>query len=219
MTIQRIVFSVNEQSTSKEWHAALDIGGRGLRAKIDTGASSNVISINDYNILSKAQPTQCMNKCHTKLMSYGGHNLSVKGKVTYTAEYKRNYYPIEFVIVNERAPALLGLETSIELGLVNRVNQVDKEESVLDEFKYMFQGLGRLKQKHSIRLKPEREPVIHPARIVPYRLQEQFDKTLSDMESNKIITKVTEPTEWVNPIVTVRKPSGVLRICLDPLEL
>ena len=39
------------------------------------------------------------------------------------------------------------------------------------------------------------------------------------MVQNKIITKVTEPTEWVNPIVTVRKPSGDLRICLDPLEL
>ena len=46
--------------------------------KIDTGASCNVISINDYDVLSKAQPTQCMNKCNTKLMSYGGHNLSVK---------------------------------------------------------------------------------------------------------------------------------------------
>ena len=133
-----IVFSVNEQSTSKEWHAVLDIGGRGLRAKIDTGASCNVISINDYKILSKAQPAQCMNKCHTKCMSYGGHNLSVKGKVTYTAEYRRKYYPIEFVIVNERAPALLGLEPSIELGLVKRVNQVEKEESVLDEFKDVF---------------------------------------------------------------------------------
>ena len=186
-----LVFSVNEQSTRKEWHAVLDIGGRGLRAKIDTCASCNVISINDYDILSDAQPTQCMNKCQTKLMSYGGHNLTVKGKVTYTAEYKRKYYPIEFVIVNERAPALLGLETSIELGLVKRVNQVDREESVLDEFKDVFQGLGRLKQKHSIRLKPECEPVIHPARRVPYRLQEQFDKTLSDMESNKLITKVT----------------------------
>ena len=160
-----------------------------------------------------------MNKCHTKLLSYGGHNLSVKGKVTYIADYKRKYYPIEFVIVNERAPALLGLETSIKLGLVKRVNQVDKEESVLDEFKYVFQGLGRLKQKHSIRLKPECEPVIHPARRVSYRLQEQFDETLSDMASSEIITKVTEPTEWVNPIVTVRKPSGALRICLDPLEL
>ena len=39
------------------------------------------------------------------------------------------------------------------------------------------------------------------------------------MESNEIITKVTEPTGWVNPIVTVQKPSDALRICLDPLEL
>ena len=153
-----------------------------------------------------------MNKCHTKLLSYGGHNLSVKAKVTYTAEYKRKYYPIEFVIVNERAPAILGLETSIKTGLAKRVNQMNKEESVLDEFKSVFQGLGRLKQTHSIRLKPECEPVIHPARRVPYRLQEQFDKTLSDMVRSEIITKVTEPTEWVNPIVTVRKPSGALRI-------
>ena len=104
-----IVFSVNEQSTRKEWHAVLDICGRGLWAKIDTGAWCNVISINYYDILSIAQPTQCMNKCHTKLMSYGGHRLSVNDKVTYTAEYKRKYYPIKFVIVNERAPALLGL--------------------------------------------------------------------------------------------------------------
>ena len=48
----------------------LDIGGRGLRAKIDTGASCNVISINDYKILSKAQPAQCI-KCHTKLCPMG----------------------------------------------------------------------------------------------------------------------------------------------------
>ena len=46
-----IMFSVNGQSTSKEWHAVLDIGGRGLRAKIDTGASCNVISINNYDII------------------------------------------------------------------------------------------------------------------------------------------------------------------------
>ena len=83
------MFSVNEQSTSKQLHTVLDIGGKGLRAKIDTGASCNVISINDYDILSKAQPTQSMHKYHTKLMSNGGHNLSMNGKVTYTAEYKR----------------------------------------------------------------------------------------------------------------------------------
>ena len=54
----------------------------GLWEKIYTGASCTVISIDYYDILSKAQPAQCMNKYHTKLMSYGGHNFSVKCKVT-----------------------------------------------------------------------------------------------------------------------------------------
>ena len=61
--------------------------------------------------------------------------------------------------------------------------------------------------------------MIHQARRVPYRLQKQFDKMLSDMEWEKIVTNITELTEWVNPLVTVRESSGTLRICLDPLEL
>ena len=34
-----------------------------------------------------------------------------------------------------------------------------------------------------------------------------------------IINKVEQPTEWVNPIVVVRKPNGDVRICLDPVDL
>ena len=37
MTVSAAVFSVDESCTSKEWHAVLDIGGRGLKVKIDTG--------------------------------------------------------------------------------------------------------------------------------------------------------------------------------------
>ena len=34
-----------------------------------------------------------------------------------------------------------------------------------------------------------------------------------------IINKIEQPTEWVNPIVVVRKPNGDVRICLDPVDL
>lgn len=37
---------------------------------------------------------------------------------------------------------------------------------------------------------------------------------------NKIITKVTEPTEWVNTLVVVEKAqNSKLRVCLDPRDL
>lgn len=43
---------------------------------------------------------------------------------------------------------------------------------------------------------------------------------LDGMEKNKIISKVTEPTEWVNALVVVKKPKArKLRVCLDPRPL
>ena len=39
------------------------------------------------------------------------------------------------------------------------------------------------------------------------------------MERDQVISKVTEPTDWVNSLVTVEKPNGSLRVCLDPKDL
>ena len=40
------------------------------------------------------------------------------------------------------------------------------------------------------------------------------------MQRDNIITKVTEPTDWVNSIVVAEKPkTGKLRVCLDPKAL
>ena len=34
-----------------------------------------------------------------------------------------------------------------------------------------------------------------------------------------VIEPISEPAEWVNPLVTVEKPSRKLRVCLDPKDL
>ena len=39
------------------------------------------------------------------------------------------------------------------------------------------------------------------------------------MEAEGVVVKVVEPTEWVNSMVTVVKPNGKLRICIDPKDL
>ena len=39
------------------------------------------------------------------------------------------------------------------------------------------------------------------------------------MEKLGVITRQKEPTPWVNSMVTVVKPNGDIRICIDPRDL
>jgi len=34
-----------------------------------------------------------------------------------------------------------------------------------------------------------------------------------------VIKEITEPTEWVNAVVLIRKSNGQIRVCLDPRNL
>ena len=39
------------------------------------------------------------------------------------------------------------------------------------------------------------------------------------LKKQGIIEKVDKPTDWVSHLVIVKKPSGKLRLCLDPHHL
>lgn len=48
---------------------------------------------------------------------------------------------------------------------------------------------------------------------------EEFQAELEKIEKRWIISKVTEPTEWVNSYVTVMKKNGDIRGCLGLSQL
>lgn len=50
-------------------------------------------------------------------------------------------------------------------------------------------------------------------------MEDKVKQELQRMEDEHVIAKVTEPTDWVSPIVIVTKKDGSLRICLDPRKL
>lgn len=49
---------------------------------------------------------------------------------------------------------------------------------------------------------------------IPIPLLPQVEEELKRMEENGIIEHVTEPTEWVAPMVPVVKPTGKVKICM-----
>ena len=61
--------------------------------------------------------------------------------------------------------------------------------------------------------------MVEPCRKIPFAQHDKLKAELERMEAMGVITKIHEPTEWVNSFVPVTKPNGKLRVCLDPRHL
>ena len=204
------------KTKAKVWNIILDIGGRGLKAKIDTGATCNILPFTAYRVLCASPPTPT----EVQLTAYGGTKLDVCGKTTMEATFQGVTRRMEFIIVRENVETLIGLPSITDLGLIQQTLAVDATgdtPTAISEFKDVFKGLGRLPGEYSIKLKTNAQPVIQPARRVPFRYRQELKSQLDEMEKQGIIAKVTEATNWVSPIVLVTKPGkDKLRICIDP---
>ena len=61
--------------------------------------------------------------------------------------------------------------------------------------------------------------MVHAPRKVPIELKAKLQAELCEMESQDIIARVTQLTDWVNSLVIREKENGRLRLCLDPKDL
>ena len=91
--------------------------------------------------------------------------------------------------------------------------------AVKAEYPDVFQGLGRLKDSYSIEIDESVRPVVHAPRRVPVPMREKVRKKLDELECDGVLTPVTEASDWVSSMVIVQKPSGQIRICIDPKDL
>ena len=83
----------------------------------------------------------------------------------------------------------------------------------------VFGGLGAIPGEYKIRISADAVPQVIPPRKIPIAKQEAVKKELDRMQSMQVITPVTDPTDWVNSMAVVDKPSQKGRICVDPLHL
>ena len=137
---------------------------------------------------------------------------------------------MKFHVVDIDAPPVLSAQTCKELGLVKRIHAVQRcrpedcqtpspePHDILEAYPDLFDGLGCLPKEHTIKVDPSVTPVVHPPRRVPLALKERIKEELKRMEVAGVIVKETDPTDWVNSMVTVVKPNKI-RICIDPRDL
>ena len=195
---------------------------------MDSG--TNVITKEDFNnVVPKRQRQTKLKSSSLKLTAFGGHDIPVIGKCTHKSLVNGTSQILKFQVV-EMGNSLLGCEDCKKLKLVTfNVNDIRKDpndsvigqknEDICKKYADCFECLGPMSEPYHIKINKDAAPVIHSTRKVIAALRERVRKELEEMESQGVIKKVQEPTEWVNSMVINEKRSGKLRICIDPRDL
>jgi hypothetical protein len=206
------------QRQTEKWTVELKLDHKQVKFKLDTGAQANVIP---FSLLQRIGKKNILRPTNVKLSTYTGDKIPVKGKCKWSVKYKKKAFNLEFIVVKSDAKPILGIQACEEMGLIKRVMALNKSDKmdIFKEYADVFEGLGCLEGEHTIQIDEGVTPKVHPPRKIPVTLREKLKTELNRMEKMKVIVKIEEPTQWVNPIVIVEKPNGKLRICLDPRDL
>ncbi|XP_038139714.1 uncharacterized protein LOC119782701 [Cyprinodon tularosa] len=195
-----IVDVVQACATEKEeWIMPIKVNETVIPFKLDTGAHVNLLSWEDYKIMtvkSKIHPIK------TKVTGYTGERIPVKGGCIATFQHKGQQIQAQLLIVDANVQPILGLKTCTKLNLVKRVfvvtspGTVNDHDSLMEEYKDCFEGLGCLPGEHKICVDKSVSPVVHPCRKIPFALRNKLKEELVRMEKLGVIKKIDEPTEW-----------------------
>ena len=201
--------------------------------QLDCGATCNLLSLKEFSSIMGDPKDLYLKKTSAILKMYNGTTVTPLGKCTLKCAKGEMSRDADFFIIDEDVRPLLGAETCQKLNLikvmasdisesetVNAVNDnvqtahiVLTRDQILKEYSDVFEGLGCMDGPYHMELDETVKSVVHPPRKVPVTLRDRLKEELDKLVREKVVTSVTEPTNWVSSLVLVNKPEK-LRICI-----
>ncbi|UYV61569.1 K02A2.6-like [Cordylochernes scorpioides] len=183
------------QVLRKPWKSLIYIQGHPVDIKLDTGADVNILPeslIKEWPNMPLLETADC------KIYTYTGQQIPVVGKCLLDCKTKYACRKVTFLIVNNSAVPILGLDECVKLNLVKRVETISDISvtltGLLDKYKDVFKGNGHLSYMYDIKISDKAESKICPARRLPRALLQPVKEELFKMEEDEIIEKIEEPT-------------------------
>ena len=193
------------------WLKTVQVNGRDITFKLDTGAEVSAISTEAYEILLKPPLTppgkQLFRPSRQPLDTTGEFQaeISCKGKSEVQPIYvvkglKKNLLGL---------PAITALQLAVRIDTTSGSEGADQKTAILQKFPAAFQGLGNLGEAFEIYLKPDAKPYsLYTPRHVPLPLRQKVQEEPNRMETIGVISKVDKPTPWCAGMVVVPKKGG-----------
>ena len=193
----------------------MSVEGKDVDFLIDTGAS--------VNVLPAKYATQQLEPYEGKLLMWNNSETQPKGqcRLKLINPKTSKKYSVPFLVIQGNNVPILGLRTSMQMGLVTVNKDCDFVSNLrIDDFADVFDGgLGELPGTQHLQLKPDAIPVVMANRRTPLAVRPRLKTELERLVNLGVLTEVNEPTPWVSQIVITEKKNGSLRLCLDPHEL
>lgn len=206
-----------------------------LNMKIDTGAMANTLPLRVFRqmmpdkINDDGTPDEAMlaNAKNTTLIAYNNTTIDCFGSISLRCTYgEAEWAEHKFYVVEVPGPAVCGLPMAEALGLVTincsiekTDNTIESVEDLQQRFPGQFDRIGSLPGKAKLYLKDGATPFIDAPRKYAIHMKPKMKAELDKMESQGVIAKVTEHSDWCSSLVTSVKRDGSIRMCLDPKKL
>uniref|UniRef100_A0A1B0CR30 RNA-directed DNA polymerase n=1 Tax=Lutzomyia longipalpis TaxID=7200 RepID=A0A1B0CR30_LUTLO len=199
------IYAIKKGSKDQDdlWKCTMRVDHTSIVVNIDTGAQCNVIT---KKILSKLPKKDIEDSRVKRLITYDGGKINVIGRVKLDCVIRKKTVPLWFQVIQGDHGCVLDGKSAIKAGLIKRVNKINED---------IFNGLGCLKDfVYDAKIVENPEFVIHPARVVPYKIAKEVKAEIKEMVKLGVIEPCHDATDAVSPMVVVKR-NGKLRICAD----
>ena len=194
-------------------------GEKDVNFQMDCGATVSVIPLTMLKSLSKPPP---LKDTTVILRMYNGSTITPEGEIMCkTVNVKNNAkYMVRYIVVKENCRPILGAKAiqAMSLMAVNVENVMYLGASeLLETFPSVFaKGVGTFDGEVTLKIDQSIPPVKMPPRKLPLAIKDEVKDHIDDLVKTGVLIPVDTPTDWVSGMVVVKKPSGKIRLCIDP---
>jgi hypothetical protein len=222
---QEIVYSIGVSSSKViESDLIFLVAGKTKQVKcqMDTGATCNVVGFDNYcQIVENNEPV--LSHSSITIKCFGGSTVNPIGEAIINCRRNNKIFRLVFQVVEHTHQPLLSANACKRLGLIkicNTISEVQHKSAVdiVAAYSDVFDGLGKFSKPVSLEVDEHVKPVIDAPRRIPIAGRPIFEKTIAELEEQKLIEKVERHTSWVSNALLVNR-DGKTRLCIDPVHL
>ena len=149
------ITNANNKKEIKSWNIQLQVNGKDVCFKIDTGAEVSAISTDVFKAIGRPD----LQKPTKILCGPDKTPLEVLGCATVQLTYKKVSIKHCVYVIRRLSNNLLEFPAITALDILAKVDAIhSRENAILSKFSNLFQGLGKMPCEYEIKLKPDAKP-------------------------------------------------------------